>query len=164
MSMPQHASRGLLWLGWAVAALIAGCGGPTDELPRQAVSGEVKLGGAPLKAGMIQFMPTEPGAATPGAAAITDGNYSMSTSDGLVAGNYQVSVTSAPAPATPPTTDLMPGDPLPPPKELIPSIYNSKTTLSAKVTEAGPNTFDFDLNTTAPTTSASKPKSRSKIK
>src|SRR5262249_37480375 len=97
MSIPRRASRASLWLGLATVTLIAGCGGSSDGLPRQAVSGEVKLAGAALKAGMIQFMPTAPGAATPGAAAITDGKYAMSTSDGLVPGPYQVSVTSASA-------------------------------------------------------------------
>lgn len=159
MSTPRRASRNSLWLGLAGATLIAGCSASTDELPRQAVSGEVKLAGVPLKAGMIQFMPTAPGAATPGAAAITDGKYAMSRSNGLVPGPYQVSVTSAPASSTAPSTDMMPGDPLPPAKEPIPSIYNAKTTLSATVTEAGPNAFYFELNATAPTTSTSRSKS-----
>ncbi len=126
--------------------------------------GEIKLAGTPLKAGMIQFMPTAPGAATPGATAITDGKYTLSTSDGLIPGPYQVSVTSAPSAATTPSSNQMPGDPLPPVKDPIPSIYNAKTTLSATVTEAGPNTFNFELEATEPTTSAGKPKSRSKFK
>ncbi|SIO44524.1 hypothetical protein SAMN05444166_4784 [Singulisphaera sp. GP187] len=132
------------------------------------MSGEVKLAGAPLKSGMIQFMPTEPGAATPGAAAVTDGKYAMSRAVGLVPGPYQVSVTSAPASSTTPSPNLMPGDPVPPAKEPIPSIYNAKTTLSATVTEVGPNTFDFELDATAsasaPTQSASQAKAKAKSK
>jgi len=161
MSMPGRVSRISLWLGWAATALIAGCGGPTDERPRQAVAGEVKIDGEPLKAGMIQFMPTEPGLAVPGGAAITDGKYAMSKADGLVPGPYQVSVTSAPAPATGLVEGSMPGDPLPPPKEPIPSIYNSKTTLTAKVTEAGPNTFSFELKSKVVAKTKSKTKSKS---
>jgi hypothetical protein len=129
----------------AAAASIAGCGGEEDKLPRESVSGEVKINAAPLKSGMIQFMPADPGAATAGQAAITDGRYSIPTSDGLVPGAYQVSVTSAPAPSAAQPPGSMPGDPLPPPKETIPGIYNSKTSLSAKVTKEGPNTFNYEL-------------------
>jgi len=147
MSRWRRASRVSLCLGLAAAALIAGCGGGTDDLPRQAVSGEVKLDGAPMKSGMIQFMPTETGDSTTGAAGIADGKYAIPTSEGLVPGSYQVSVTSDPTPSAGQPTSLMPGDPLPPPKETIPSMYNSKTTLTAEVTKEGPNTFNFDLKT-----------------
>jgi len=125
-------------------AAIAGCGGATDDLPRRAVSGNVTMDGAPLKSAMIQFMPTDPSAATAGAGAITEGKYAIPTADGLVPGAYKVSVTSAGAALTPPAGS-MPGDPLPPAKETIPSTYNSKTTLSATVTEQGPNVFNFEL-------------------
>lgn len=162
MSMPRRARRMSRWLGLAAAALIAGCNGARDELPRQPVSGEVKFDGAPLKSGMIQFMPTEPGTATPGGAAVTEGKYAMSTTDGLVPGAYQVLVTSVPE-STAQATGTMPGDPVPPPKEPIPSIYNSQSTLTAKVTEDGPNTFNFDLDKAVPQ-SKSKAKSRSKLR
>ena len=120
-----------------------GCGGPTDELPRQAVSGKVTFKGEPLKSGMIAFQPAE-GAATAGGAAITDGTYAISKAEGLVPGKYQVSITAAgPTPELPPGT--MPGDAPPAPKEPIPKRYNSKTELSKEVTKDGPNTFDFEL-------------------
>ena len=45
------------WLAMA-AVMTTGCGGgSTDGLPRQAVSGEVKLDGQPLADGMITFIP-----------------------------------------------------------------------------------------------------------
>lgn len=162
MSMPRRVSRVSLWLGWVATALIAGCSDATDERPRQPVSGEVTIDGEPLKSGMIQFNPTEPGVAVPGGAAITDGKYAMSTVDGLVPGPYQVAVTSAPAPSEAPAAGSMPGDPLPPPKEPIPSIYNAKTTLTAKVTQEGPNTFDFKLNSKVDSRSKSKTKSKTR--
>jgi len=126
------------------ATVIAGCG-ESDELPRHSISGEVKADGAPLKSAMIQFMPAEPGLATAGAAAITDGRYKIPSSEGLVPGAYTVSVTSSSAATTAPASSSMPGDPLPPAKESIPSTYNTKTTLTAKVTPEGPNTFNFEL-------------------
>jgi hypothetical protein len=158
MSMPRRVSPVSLWLSLAAAAWIAGCGGATDERPRQAVSGEVKIDGEPLKSGMIQFNPTEPGLAVPGGAAVTDGKYAMSTSDGLVPGPYLVSVTSAPGPSAAPAAGTMPGDPVPPPKEPIPSIYNAKTELTAKVTAEGPNTFNYELKSKVESKSKSKSK------
>lgn len=130
---------------WIVASSVClwGCGGPADELPRHAVSGKVTFKGAPLAKGLIQFQPAD-GGPTAGGAAVDDGSYSIAKSEGLVPGKYQVSVTSTPPPAPlPPGT--MPGDPVPPPKETIPAKYNVKTTLSASVTQEGPNTFDFVL-------------------
>jgi hypothetical protein len=127
----------------AATALLAGCGGATDDLPREAVSGTVTFDDQPLKAGMIQFQPAEPGASTAGGAAITDGRYSIAKSEGLVPGKYQVTISSTPPGAPPPSGQ--PGDPVAPPKETIPPKYNVKTTLSATVTKEGPNTFDFPL-------------------
>jgi hypothetical protein len=128
----------------AAPLVIAGCGGATDELPRQAVSGKVTLDGQPLKEAMIQFVPAEPGATTAGGSGVVDGNYSISKSEGLVPGKYQVSITSTPPPSPLPP-GATPGDPVAPPKELIPVIYNAKTTLSAQVAKDVPNTFNFEL-------------------
>jgi hypothetical protein len=125
-------------------ALVAGCGGASDELPRQAVSGTVNLYGRPLKSGIIQFLPAEPGATTAGGGSIADGKYAIAKAEGLVPGKYQVQITSPP-PAEGQAKAVMPGDPLPPPKEPIPTKYNAQTTLTAQVSKEGPNTFVFDL-------------------
>jgi hypothetical protein len=145
MTRRRSASRVAIWLSLAATIVIAGCGGATDDLPRQAISGEVKMDGSPVKSALIQFMPTDPGLATAGAAAVTDGRYTIPAAEGLVPGAYTVSVTSSSAPAAAQATAVMPGDPLPPAKESIPSTYNSKTTLTAQVTPEGPNTFNFEL-------------------
>jgi hypothetical protein len=127
------------------AAALAGCGGAADNLPRQAVSGSVKFKGQPLKTGLIEFFPSEPGIATTGATGITDGSYSLPRSEGLQPGKYEVRISSAPQTAQRPP-GAMPGDsPLPAAKELLPEKFNAKTTLSAAVTKDGSNTFDFDL-------------------
>ena len=130
--------------GVAVSTLSSVCGGPTDDLPRQAVSGTVKFKGQPLTSGIIQFQPTSPGEVTAGGAGVTDGHYTIRKAEGLVPGKYQVMITSAGATAT--TPGAMPGDAPPPPKEAIPAKYNAKTTLNASVTKEGPNTFDFNLD------------------
>ncbi|WP_435011603.1 hypothetical protein P12x_002919 [Tundrisphaera lichenicola] len=125
-------------------SILSGCGGETDELPRQALSGTVKFKGEPLKSGMIQFQPSSPGSVTAGGAGIVDGEYSISKAEGLVPGAYKVSITSAPAVAGG-AVGGMPDDPAPPPKEPIPKKYNSASTLNAEVKAEGPNTFDFEL-------------------
>ena len=136
----------MLALGVAASGLLAGCGGEADELPRQAVSGTVDFKGEPLKSGMIQFVPAEPGAATAGGAAVTDGKYSIAQAEGLVPGKYQVNITSAAPAAAAQPQGVMPGDAPPPPKEPIPPKYNSQTKLIAQVTKEGPNTFSFKLD------------------
>jgi len=124
--------------------LLAGCGGASpDGLKRHAVSGTVRWDGEPLKAGMIQFQPTSPGEGTAGGAAIGEGAYAVARAEGLVAGSYRVSITTASALTQP--VGALPGDSPPPSKEPIPPKYNSQSTLTAAVKEGGPNKFDFDL-------------------
>jgi hypothetical protein len=131
--------------------VFAGCGGAADNLPREPISGTVKFKGEPLKTGLIEFQPAGPGMATAGAAAITDGSYSLARAEGLQPGKYEVRITSAPQKAGGPPADrdlrrAMPGDyQVPPATELIPAKFNSNTTLSADVTKGGPNKLDFDL-------------------
>jgi hypothetical protein len=128
-------------------SVLQGCGGPADDLPRQAVSGTVTFKGKPLEAGMIQFQPISAGVATAGGAGIKDGKYAIDQSEGLVPGQYQVKITSNTAASGQPASGppAMPGDAPPPPKEPIPAKYNSQSTLTANVTKEGPNTFPFDL-------------------
>jgi hypothetical protein len=123
----------------AASALLSGCGGAEDVLPREAVSGTVKLNGEPLKAGRIQFQ-----GPAPGGAGIVDGAYSIPKAEGLVPGKYQVLIFGPQAAAAPAKTE-MPGEslPTPPAKETIPAKYNAKSTLTAEVKKDGPNKFDF---------------------
>jgi hypothetical protein len=142
---PARLSRRTAWLS---LVLLTGCGGSTDNLPRQAVSGTVTLDGKPLERGTISFQP-DSGLPTAAAVAITAGSYSMARAQGLVPGAYKVLISSTPPaqvtidPATgmPPP----PGKPTPPPKELLAAKYNASSTLSAEVKEGTANRFDFAL-------------------
>lgn len=131
-------------LEMAAWALLAGCGGAEDELPREAITGSVKLNGEPLKEGRIQFQ-----GALPAGAGIFDGDYSISRAEGLVPGKYQVLIFGAMAqPQAAPAKGGMPGDTPPPKKgakEPIPEKYNAKSKLTAEVTKGGPNNFNFEL-------------------
>src|SRR5438270_8937909 len=96
----------------AAAVQLVGCAGAEDDLPREAVSGTVKLNGEPLKQGRIQFQGT-----APGSSGIVDGNYSIPKAEGLVPGKYQVLIFGAAVEGEPaPAKTEMPGD-TPPPKK-----------------------------------------------
>ena len=125
---------------------IAGCGGPADELPRQAVGGSVRFKGEPLKEGSIQFQPTSPGEATAAGGPIVDGKYSIARSEGLVPGTYQVIISGIKAEAVA-TKSEMPGDSKPAPvaKDPIPVEYNARSKLTAEIKKDAANQFDFDL-------------------
>jgi len=129
----------------ALALLCCGCGG--DPLGRHAVSGTVKVDGAPLPHGNIGFQPTE-GQGTAGGGRVTDGRYSVPRDGGLVAGKYRV-VINAPMPGTGGKADetTMPGDPPAPPKELLPPDWNSSSKQTIEVKKEGPFVFDFDVKT-----------------
>jgi hypothetical protein len=135
---------------WLVSVVLAGCGSPGDNLPREPVSGTVTLDGKPLERGTISF---QPDSALPTAAAvpITAGSYSMARAEGLVPGTYRVLISSTPPAVVTidPTTGMPPppGKPTPPPKELLPAKYNASSTLSAEVKAGAANRFDFALET-----------------
>lgn len=134
-------------LGLLAAAGLAGCGGASDDLPRQAVSGTVSFDGQPLAQGRIVFQPASDDAKVAAGAIIQDGRYAISRSEGPTPGSYQVSITSsapgAEGPAPPPGAEET--KPRKAATELIPSQYNSKTTLTAKVEAGKDNTFPFEL-------------------
>jgi hypothetical protein len=116
--------------------LVAGCSAPTDK---GAVQGTVTLDGAPLKAGIIRFVPTD--GRTPTAdAAIADGKFTAS----VPLGEKRVSI-SAPKVVgkrkmyeTPdsPTVDIV--------GELLPARYNVNSELTWTV-EPGSQDAPFEL-------------------
>jgi len=136
---PRH----LTFLATAVLT-ITGCGGPSDGLAHQAVSGEVTLDGQPLESGSIVFVPIE-SEGTPTGGEIIDGSYAIPAKDGPTPATHAVSIY-----AKKPT-----GRKLPDPNnadevieekyEIIPPKYNVKTDLKAEVKEGGENRFDFKL-------------------
>jgi hypothetical protein len=144
-SCRKHRMRLLLVVESVAVALLLGCGGAEDELPREAIFGTVKFNGEPLKEGRIQFQ-----GSAPGGAGIADGDYSIPKAEGLVPGKYQVLIFGAAAHAQPaPATAGMPGDTPPPKKgarEPIAEKYNTKSTLTAEVRKDGPNKFDFEVS------------------
>jgi hypothetical protein len=129
--------------GIVVFALVAGCGGAEDNLPRQEVSGSVILQGTPLSEGMIQFRP-ETNQGTFASAAIKAGKYSIPRHEGPVAGGYRVIITSPPK-SSHASSEGGPGKPPPSLPDLVPAKYNASSTLNAEVKVGQANAFDFDL-------------------
>ena len=111
--------RGLVVaLTLATLCVPAGCG-PANPLGRKALHGEVKLDGAPLDKGRIEFHPlTEGGAQSSGQ--ILNGQYSIPAHEGATPGEYRILIYDTPD-APPLPAGNMPGDDLPPqPKLKVP--------------------------------------------
>ncbi len=121
----------------------AGCSGG-DPLGRQTISGKVTLDGRPLDSGTIHFEPLDETGGHGSGGVITDGRYELPAAHGLPEGNYRVSISA------PEVIDQEPvmGRELPPPAERVPPRYNIESQLTAKVTNEGPNGFDFQLKST----------------
>jgi hypothetical protein len=131
--------------GLVAIALCIGCG-QSNPLGRKAISGHVKLDGAPLDEGNIEFHPLFDGGVQSGGR-IVSGNYSIPAHEGVTLGSYRVAITDfVPTPPLPP--GHMPGDPVPPsPKAKIPPDWNSKSQHTVEVKKEGPFKFDFDIVT-----------------
>jgi hypothetical protein len=132
--------------GAAAAAIGCLCGGCNDSSNgRLEVAGSVTLNNVPLDQGVITFY--DPAGNHPSSgAAIVDGKYLLPAGKGLLPGDYKVAIDSADATgetASPVQYSMRI------PVSRIPSKYNGETLLSAEVTSAGANQFDFDLTTGA---------------
>jgi hypothetical protein len=79
----------LLWLCLAAVGSL-GC---SQEGPQRApVSGRVTIGGQPLAAGRILFIPAAPTSGPAASARITDGTYRLSEAEGPVVGTQRVEI------------------------------------------------------------------------
>lgn len=139
--------RGFVRCGRAVSiaciiSLLVGC----ESKPRRlGIQGRVVVDGAPLEFGSITFVPSFGG---PKASAVIEkGQYNVDAARGPLAGEMEVQVRApriSPDRAPPTTSDewlrLLAVAP-----ELLPARYNSESELRATVTTAGPNEFNFDL-------------------
>jgi hypothetical protein len=135
----------LLLCGPVALALFVGCG-PENPKGRKAISGHVTLDGGPLEQGNVEFHPMFEGGVQSGGR-IVSGSYSIPAHEGVVLGQYRVSISDfVPTPPLPP--GHMPGDPLPPsPKPKVPAEWNNKSQHTVEVKKEGPFKFNFDILT-----------------
>jgi len=127
--------------GFSLLGLCAGCGDPNGRVP---VEGRITLSGAPLDEGTIEFVSDQ----LRTGAMISNGDYSIPKSQGLLPGKYKVKITSGDG-KTPidAADDFIPG-----PtganivsKERIPAEYNSKSTQEVTVEGNKLNRFDYQI-------------------
>jgi hypothetical protein len=128
----------------AAAISFTGCGesGP----PRAPIAGSVTVGGAPLKAGRILFLPQAPTEGPAVSARVVDGKYSLTDDDGPIAGSHRVEVESD----LPISFDLddeaafarLKGKL---PRQPVPSKFNRESTLSVDVKLDVENRFDVAI-------------------
>jgi hypothetical protein len=114
----------------------------------------VQVGGAPLKIGVIRFIPVEPTKGPAAAAAIRDGRFRLSRAEGPVVGKQRVEIQAgleedpvadagdAEAARVVYFKEHVPRRP----DVLIPAIYNKNSTLEVVVAADLDNTFEFQLN------------------
>ena len=119
--------------------IMSGCGNAGPELAT--VTGNVTLDGKPVPDARVDFSPQEGRASvgTTNAEGVYELQYSLEK-EGAVIGSHNVKITTECA-----TTGGEGNEPLVPgSKELLPSVYNSNSQLTAEVT-SGENVIDFSL-------------------
>jgi hypothetical protein len=132
---PRRQSR-ITLLQVLTLVLVVGCG---DNSGRQRISGEVTFQGRPVDQGSIEFLPG-PGVASHAGAVIENGRYTIPADKGLLPGLYAIKISWPERQGRP---NEVPGVPAGS-RDLIPSKYNSKTTLTREV-QQGANVIDFHL-------------------
>ena len=128
----------------ALGLIAVGCGGSEgDKLPREPVSGKVKIDGQPLQDGAISFLPTD-GEGPAASSKIQKGDYAIQRANGPVPGPYRVLIYS-PQPTgkkIDEEEERLPNDVY---AETIPGRYNAKSQLKVDIKAGGDNSFDFEL-------------------
>jgi hypothetical protein len=140
-----------LYLCGLVVLVSSGCSGSEGPL-RVPVSGSVMLDGQPLSSGVIRFVPAE-GTEGPGAATqVTNGEFRFSDDDGPIAASHRVEIEAtefqgfaiddeAAFAAHAQKTGRSPLA-----RNPIPTTYNRDSTLTALVTDADDQKFEFVLS------------------
>ncbi len=127
---------------WLIA--LAGCG-DADVRPSASISGQILLDGVPLRDGSVQFTSPKTGE-TAYANLDGDGRYQVTFPRADVGAEYEVTVGVTVEEDLDPvaiTRNRSKG-----PLTLVPRKYSDRTTsgLTATITTAGENQFDFELH------------------
>jgi hypothetical protein len=112
---------------------------------RIGLEGTVTLDGTPLDEGNIAFRPL-PGTKGPTAGgSIKNGKYSVRSDEGLFPGSYRVDITASRKTGKK-TKDLLMNMMIDELEQFLPAKYNTKSELTAEVTDRGTNHINFDLH------------------
>jgi hypothetical protein len=141
-------------LATIIPLLVAvGCGSAADGPARVAVQGTVELDGQPLTAGTIRFVPTGSAAGPKTSVEIENGEFRLPAEVGPVIGQHRIEI-EAPlagglAMDDEEALENLRRQRVPPGITVlrVPPIYNVHSTLTANLTENGPNNLFFRLRT-----------------
>ena len=130
----------LCWafLGAAVALSVQGCS-VEDELPRQSISGQIKLDDKLLPTGIVHFYPRGREGSRPtvmGGAMIRNGRFFISRDLGLVPGKYTVAVFAQVTNEKWRGNHKRPGKSTWLEEEIIPPKFNSQSQLEFEVKDS----------------------------
>lgn len=143
----------LTLLSGLAALLLAGCGevNPQGRVP---VSGEVTLDGTPVSEALLIFSPVG-GSSTNASSArqenvkavavVTQGTFTLSQNEGPRPGVYDILIQDQPPEFEAFAADLAKGSAPRRPRFTIPKTYDQPGRLTATVSEEGPNSFQFSL-------------------
>lgn len=147
----------------ALAVVVTGCsGGPDDRVAVHKVTGKVMMAGSPLAGASVAFSPKDGQRAAIGKTS-DDGTFVVTTydyGDGAAEGNFDVLISKSSAPAASGAAadhDSMAAGGAPPAHgggkkkggadgNLVNPKYSKAGALTAEVTSAGPNEFEFTLD------------------
>lgn len=145
------------WLTVAVGAIMlmnlqTGCGFSSGPV-RISVTGKVNLDDAPLLSGIIRFVPADNAGGPAAATKIVAGEFAFSSDNGPVVANHRVEIEATDfqnfaiddEAAFAAAAEAIGESPVA--INPVPPIYNSRSTLTASVTDADGQSFTFDLKT-----------------
>lgn len=127
-----------------LSSVLAGCGGNSDGPKLVMVSGKIPLNGEPLPEGDVIFRPAD-GKGHAYAGKIKDGTFAHETE----AGKKKVEIKSMrEVPGK--TREDNPGEIVNVREQVVPTKYNSESTLEITVSEEGSDSADFALEGAPP--------------
>ena len=126
------------------AAAIGGCGAHGPQ--RGAIAGKVTVGGRPLAAGRVLFLPQAPNKGPVASATIAAGEFNLDESEGPIVGLNRVEVEASPdlGFAIDDEAAFAKREPGPAPKNPIPPAYGSQSKNAVNVA-AGDNEYNIAI-------------------
>jgi hypothetical protein len=139
----RHVVRQVALLLAASGLLIAGCG--KNELGTVAVSGTVTFDGKPLDNGTVRFVPVDQKGRMALGKILEDGKFVLATagSDGVIPGEYKISIQSQKMTAEVPAKDRELG--IGGKESAIPDKFTKPETSGLTEKISGARTIDFNL-------------------
>jgi len=133
----------------ALGLAAPGCSGKVDELPREAVSGTVRLDGRLLASGMIVFLPSgeqKSKHTVSSSDVIKNGRFSIPRAKGLVPTKYHIAIYAGRKHEGLPSPDVRPEEAkAQQAKDSIPEKYNVETELEVEIKPGGIRELRIDL-------------------